>query len=152
MDQVGAKRVKVVAKDDKRQITAVFADLSSSGSFLPPQLIYDGKNNRCLPHYEFPSSWHITKTDKHWSNEQTMREYCERIIFPYIEEKRSALKLSSDQPAVLIFDNFKAQCTSSLLSLLDSHNINVVLVPPNCTDRLQPLDLSVNKAGVKFAT
>jgi len=76
-----------------------------------------------------------------------MREYFERIIFPYSEEKRSALKLSSDQPALLIFDNFKAQCTSSLLSLLDSHNVNVVLVPPNCTDRLQPLDLSVNKAA-----
>ena len=149
MDQVGAKRVEVVAKDDKRQITAVFAG-SSSGYFLPPQLIYEGKTNRCLPHYEFPPSWHITKTEKHWSNEHTMREYFERIIFPYIEEKRSALKLSSDQPALLIFDNFKAQCTSSLLSLLDSHNVNVVLVPPNCTDRLQPLDLSVNKAAKDF--
>ena len=25
--------------------------------------------------------------------------------------------------------------------------MNVVLIPPNCTDRLQPLDLSVNKAA-----
>ena len=44
MDQEGAKRVEVVAKDDKRQITAVFAG-SSSGHFLPPQLIYEGKTS-----------------------------------------------------------------------------------------------------------
>jgi len=48
MDQEGARRVEVVAKDDKRQITAVFAG-SSSGHFLPPQLIYEGKTDRCLP-------------------------------------------------------------------------------------------------------
>ena len=149
MDQEGAKRVEVVAKDDKRQITAVFAG-SSSGYFLPPQLIYEGKTSRCLPHHEFPSSWHITKTEKHWSNEHTMKEYFERIIFPYIEEKRSELKLSNDQPALLIYDNFKAQCTSSLLRLLDRHNINVIMIPPNCTDRLQPLDLSLNKAAKDF--
>jgi len=149
MDQEGAKRVEVVAKDDKRQITAVFAG-SSSGHFLPPQLIYEGKTDRCLPNFEFPSSWHITKTEKHWSNEHSMREYFEKIIFPYVEEKRSELKLGNDQPALLIFDNFKAQCTPPLLRLLDSHNINVVLIPPNCTDRLQPLDLSVNKAAKDF--
>jgi len=44
MDQEGAKRVEVVAKYDKRQITAVFAG-SSSSYFLPPQLIYEGKTS-----------------------------------------------------------------------------------------------------------
>ena len=42
------------------------------------------------------------------------------------------------------------QTTSSILTLLDSHNINVALLPANCTDRLQPLDLSVNKAAKNF--
>ena len=29
---------------------------------------------------------------------------------------------------------------------MDQNNINVVLILPNCTDHLQPLDISVNKA------
>ena len=37
-----------------------------------------------------------------------------------------------------------------LLTLLDDNNINVILIPPNCTDRLQPLDLSINKAAKEF--
>ena len=148
MEKEGTRRVEVVAKDDKRQITAVFGG-SILGDFLLPQLIYEGKTNRCLPQYKFPSSWHITHTDNHWSNEITMKQYFE-IIVPYINNKRKELKVSHNQPALLIFDNFKAQTTCFLLKLLDSHNIDVVLVPANCTDRLQPLDLSINKPAKDF--
>ena len=79
-----------------------------------------------------------------------MKAYFNKIIFTYIQEKRTALQLSSEQPALLIFDNFKAQCTSSVLTLLDKHNVNVAVIPPNCTDRLQLLDLRVNKAAKDF--
>ena len=44
MEEEGAKRVEVIAKDDKRQITAVFCG-SMTGEFLPLQLIYEGKTN-----------------------------------------------------------------------------------------------------------
>ena len=54
--------------------------------------------------------------------------------------------MAIDRPTLVIFDNFKTQCTPAVLTQLDQNNINVVLVPPNCTDRLQPLDVSVNKA------
>ena len=60
------------------------------------------------------------------------------------------LKLSHDHPALLIFDNFKAQTTSSFLELLGSYNLDIVLLQANCTDRLQPLDLSINKAAKDF--
>ena len=42
-------------------------------------------------------------------------------------------------------DNFKGQITSSVTSLLEENNIHVCLLPPNTTDRLQPMDISVNK-------
>ena len=149
MEKEGAKRIEMVAKDDKRQITAVFAG-SLSGDFLPPQLIYEGKTTRCLPCFQFPPTWNVTYTANHWSNEGTVKEHIERVILPYISKKKKELKLPDEQSALLIFDNFKAQCTSSVLTLLDSHNIDIALVPANCTDRLQPLDLSINKAVKDF--
>ena len=79
-----------------------------------------------------------------------MIEYIYEIILPYINERRSELKLSNEQPALLIFDNFKAQFTVSVLSLLDQYHINVALIPLNCTDRLQPLYVSINKATKDF--
>jgi len=66
--------------DDKRQMTAVFG-ASLSGDFLPPQLVYKGKTKRCLPNYNFPSTWNITHLANHWFNEETMKEYIEAVIF-----------------------------------------------------------------------
>ena len=40
--------------------------------------------------------------------------------------------------------------TKDLLTFLDDSNIHVVLIPANCTDKLQSLDLSVNKASKDF--
>lgn len=34
--------------------------------------------------------------------------------------------------------------------MLEENNIHVVKVPANCTDRLQPMDLSVNKSVKEF--
>ena len=149
MEKEGATRVEVTGKDDKRQIALVLAG-SVSGEFLPPQVIYEGKTKRCLPPFQFPSTWNITYTQTHWSNEESMKEYVETVIVPYISRQKADLKLPDDQGSLLIFDNFKAQITSSILTLLDSHYINVVLIPANCTDRLQPMDLSVNKAAKDF--
>jgi len=58
--------------------------------------------------------------------------------------------LPSSQPALVIFDKFKAQCTSTVLQVLRENNILVLLVPANCTDRLQPLDISVNQSVKHF--
>ena len=80
-----------------------------------------------------------------------MKEYVEAVILPYISRQKADLKLPDEQGSLLIFDNFKTQITSSILTLLDSHYISVVLIPANCsTDRLQPMDLSVNKAAKDF--
>ena len=79
-----------------------------------------------------------------------MKEYFLQIVIPYFSQKRKDLKLPDDYPALLIFDNFKAQITQDLLTFLDDNNINVILIPANCTDRLQPLDLSVNKSAKDF--
>ena len=149
MEVEGSKRVDLVGKDDKRQITACFAG-TMEGDFLPPQLVYEGKTPHCLPQVDFPSDWHITYSSSHWCNESTMQDYIDGIILPYINMKRREMKLPSKHPALLLFDNFKAQCTETLLTHIDAHNVYVVLTPANCTDRLQPFDISVNKPAKDF--
>lgn len=150
MEKRGTKRVEIAAADDKRQITAVFAG-SLTGAFLPIQLVYKGTTKKCLPkNVTFPDGWHITHSKNHWSNESTMTDYFNYIILPYVVETRRKLGLDPQHPALVLFDYFKGQCTESVFKLLDENNILYVLVPANCTDRLQPLDLSVNKPAKDF--
>ena len=68
----------------------------------------------------------------------------ETIILPCVSKKHEEHG-QPNQTALVIFDEFKAQVTDDVFSMLDSNSIQVVKIPPNCTDRLQPVDLSINK-------
>ncbi len=48
MAEKGVKQVTITGIDDKRQIASLLT-ASMSGDFLPPQLLYAGKTNRCHP-------------------------------------------------------------------------------------------------------
>jgi len=72
------------------------------------------------------------------------------ILFPYITRVRTTSNLDASNSALVIYDTFRGQCTERILGLLEDNNAYVAIVPANCTVRLQPLDLSVNKAAKKF--
>ena len=141
--------MEITGLTDKRQITAVFCG-SLVGDFLLFQLVYQGKTDRCHPKYTFPKDWQITHSPNHWSTEETTKAYIDAIIVPYIASLRCSLELEKDHPALVIIDNFKGQVTPSVMQLLESHDIHVVKLPPNTTDQLQPMDLSVNKAAKDY--
>ena len=87
MEEEGSKRIELIGKDDKRQLTALFAG-SLTGDFLPIQIIYQGKTSKCLPKFNFPNTWHVAFTINHWANEKTMEDYIKMIIVPYFEQTR----------------------------------------------------------------
>jgi len=138
MQKEGSKRVELIRKDDKRQITVTFA-WSMNGNLLQLQVIYQGKTTQCLPKFDFPSIWHITFTPNYWSNEKMTEEYIKKVIVPYFEQTRLRLKLLADACGLVMFDNFNGQCTDRIFELLEANIINIVIVPANCKNRLQPL-------------
>ena len=60
----GSKQVAIAGIGDKWQFTVVFAS-TMSGDFLPPQVIYAGKTQRCVPSFDFHSDWHVTDSKNH---------------------------------------------------------------------------------------
>lgn len=77
-----------------------------------------------------------------------MAQYIDHIIVSYVESTREML--GEEKAAVVIINNFKGQVTPRVLDLLDSNDIHVCRLPPNTTDRLQPLDISVNKPAKDY--
>ena len=94
--------------------------------------------------------WCITHSQKHWSNETTMLNYIENIIVPDVKKTREDFGVIPDQVALAIFDHFKGQMTDKVYECLEKHNIHSVLIPASCTDKLQPMDISVNRAAKAF--
>ena len=79
-----------------------------------------------------------------------MEDYLNKILFPYIARMRAKNQLDVTHPALVIYDTFCGQCTETILGMLEENNVYIVIVPGNCIDHLQPLDLSVNKAAKEF--
>ena len=147
MEEKGRRKVEIVALDDKRQLTAVVCG-TLHGDVLPVQLIYQGKTAACLPKISFPHGWLLSYTPNYWSNEEKTCEYIdsESVILPYLKQKRKELGLNESFPALALFDVFKGQTTESIYQLLEDNHVYVVNIPANCTHKLQPMDLSVNKS------
>ena len=106
MAKEGSKRVEIAGIDDKRQITAVFGS-TMSGDFVPPQLINKGKTSKSLPSVTFRSEWRVNFTENHWSNENTMVDYLEKVLFPYAEKKEMSSSLSQVSQLSLFLIGFE---------------------------------------------
>ena len=145
MEQEGASRVEIAGLNDKRQITVTFA-ASLSGDLLPPQVLYQGKTERCHPSFTFPDGYDIWHSPNHWANGDTVVRYINNVILPYFRQVRAEKGLLDTQPGLCIYDVFKGHKKNEVQTLVEENKILTVFVPSNCTDLLQPLDLSVNKA------
>ena len=145
MEQEGASRVEIVGLNDKRQITVTFA-ASLSGEFLPLQILYQGKTERCHPSFAFPEGYDVWHSPNHWANGDTVVRYIEKVILPYFRRVRAEKGLPDTHPGLCIYDVFRGHKKDEVQTLMEENKLLTVYVPSNCTDLLQPLDLSVNKA------
>jgi hypothetical protein len=66
-------------------------------------------------------------------------------MLPHIKKTKQKLSLPSSQKALCIFNVFRAQMGEEFLPELKDNNICNVFVSLSCTDKLQPMDLSVQK-------
>ena len=83
MEHQAANRVEIAGLTGKGQITTVFYG-NLKGEFLPIQLKYTGKTERCNPRFQFPADWHMIHSTNHLLNENTMLEYIYHIIVPFV--------------------------------------------------------------------
>ena len=143
MEQQGAQRVEIAAINDKRQITITLAG-TMSGELLPIQILYQGKTDCCHPKFSFPSGFDLWHTPNHWANGETTIRFIKNIILPYIRSVRVESSVPN-QAALVIYDAFRGHMGEQVQSLQEDNKIFYVTVLNNCTDILQPLDLSVNK-------
>ena len=135
--------------DDKRQITATFA-LSSTGHFLPIQVIYNGKTTPCLPKFQFPKCFSVTFSENHWSNTEKSVECFEEIIFPYLKKVKEEKGFPNEQVSLIIMDTFKGQDNDTMKELCAVNHCEIVIVPHNLTNKFQQLDISVSKAAKSY--
>ena len=146
---VGSSDVAVVGAEDKRQITACVA-ASLRGDLLPLQLIFQGKTARTLPAATAASvaaRVDITHSDNHWSTQQTMQGWIERIRLPHAERMIELYQLDSDAHILLLLDAWAVHRSAEFRDWLKREHprIHLVFVPSNCTSKLQLADVALQR-------
>jgi hypothetical protein len=152
----GSKSVAVVGAEDKRQITVCVAS-SMDGDLLPLQLIFEGKTDRCHPAHTASITeehFHITHSENHWSNVETMKKWVEKVLLPFAERKLAAANLPHNSHIILLLDCWKVHTSGDFPAWLKANHpqIHLVYVPANCTSQLQVADVMLQrpfKAGIR---
>ncbi len=87
----GAKQVLNLGKEDKRQFT-VLGSTVADGVLLPLQVVFQGKTGQVLAKnaaamIAASEGWHLTHSANHWSTQETMRSFVQKVLHPYFEGK-----------------------------------------------------------------
>ena len=111
---------------------------------------------QCHSKFKFSYGFHITESENHLANTRTMNDYIDNIIIiiPYVNKNNHKDYYDCDLPlgqhASVIFDCFHGQITVEFTGKLSANQLIYITVSPNCTDLLQPMDLSINKSAKSF--
>lgn len=147
----GSKDVAVQGLGDKRQLTAT-AIVDAAGNCYPWQIIYKGKDGseRALPKNmsELPG-FGFYQTSTHWATKESFMDVVEKIIIPQQTARKQNRREAGEevsQKTVVILDVYKVHVAQDVTRELKIRfpNIIFLFVPPGCTSKFQPLDLSVN--------
>ena len=149
MDKNNEKLVPIANSADYLQVTGIFS-ITLSGIFLPMQIVHQGQTDCCHPKFKFPEEFNITHPANHWPNKEKAIELIEKVLLPYVRNKKEELDLRPTKKWLLINDVFKGQWTDNVKSLIQKHHGKMVLVPHNMTNYFQPLELTVKQSCQSF--
>jgi hypothetical protein len=129
----GVESVQCHIDNDDKQGVTVIAAVDATGGKLPLTVIGKGKTPRCLAGYQLPLDVHTSVSESGWTTNDVMCGYfgmLRRELFP-------------EGPLVVILDTYSAHRSREVREVAQLWEIELLFIPPGCTDKLQPLDCRV---------
>ena len=109
---------------------------------LPPMLIFKGKTDKTIKKLRIPEGFIVKTQEKSWMDEGLMEVWVEEIWLKYIREVSEQLLFDN---SLLTFDAFSAHKTDDVQSKLVENKSDILMIPPGCTSKCQPMDVCINK-------
>jgi len=132
--QRGVKYAEQIRDHSKSCISIMFAG-TAAGDFLPPFVVY--KAQYCYPAWKKggPKGSRYTATPSGWFDNYLFVLWMKDILIPYCRRLRGK--------KLLLVDNLSSHISMEVIELCREHNIEFVCLPPNSTNKMQPLDVGV---------
>ena len=129
----GIKYPERVINFSKGNISVMFSG-TAAGELLPPYVIYKAEHlwQSWIEHG--PPGSRFGRSKNGWMDGANFTEWFMTIVVPWAR-KREGMK-------ALIGDNLSSHISPQVIEKCEKLNIAFILLPPNATDKLQPLDVS----------
>jgi hypothetical protein len=127
---MGSEIVSWIADDNEKEGVTVITGIDAGGMKLPLTVIGKGKTKRCLAALSIPPEvWSITSPTG-WTTCDVMSH-----SFRLLREK-----LYPTGPLVVLLETFAAHRALVTRAAAEHWGLELIFIPPGCTDTLQPLD------------
>lgn len=131
---VGRKQVGFITSAERGSHVTVVCAMSSSGNYVPPVLIFARKNLKQELGDNTPPGTLLLAQESGWMTGP--------VFLKYLEHFQKHTKASVDDKVLLIVDGHSSHKYLEALLFAKANGIVLLCLPPHCTHRMQPLDVS----------
>ena len=136
VDECEKRTISILTTGHERTNFTVTLACLADGTKLPPFIIFKLVN---IPREQFPNGVFVHANPSGWMDEKEMIWWIENVWC-------QRANLSSNSRSLLVLDSFTAHKTDVVKHRFCEKNTNIAIIPGGLTSRLQPLDVSLNKA------
>lgn len=130
----GRKQVGVITSAERGTNTTVVCCVNAIGTFVPPMMIFSRKNMKNELVDEAPPGTLGVAQPSGWMTTD--------LFLKWLKHFQSFVKSSIDDKVILIVDGHVSHKGLETLEYAKQNGIIILCLPPHCTHRLQPLDVS----------
>lgn len=137
-------RTKVVCKrgtkyvnrilDSSKSSTSIMVSATGSGKLLPAYVVYRAQHLYPTWTENGPDNAVYNRTKSGWFEGAVYEDWFEKVALPYFRKCTGR--------RILIGDNLSSHLSIRVIQLCEQNNIEFILLPPNATHLLQPLDVA----------
>ena len=134
----GKKQVGALTSAERGKLVSVVISMSAAGNFVPPMVIWPRVRMQPVLMEGTPPGSISAATPSGWMQTDLFVDWFKHFL------KRSNASLAN--PTLLILDGHSTHTQNlNLIDLAREHGVQILCLPPHCTHRLQPLDVTFMK-------
>jgi hypothetical protein len=122
-------------RENSKSATSVMFCGSATGVFLPPYVVYKSNNVYDSWMKGGPKGTRYSATPSGWFDSFTFADFMAKLFIPHVR-RQVGRKL-------MLCDNLSCHMSADVIDLCRKENVEFVCLPPNSTDKMQPLDVGV---------
>jgi len=130
----GVKRVAKVTSAERGKNVTFVCCMNAAGAFIPPAFLFARKKMTEKLMIGAPADAKGIATDSGWMTSEAFVKYLQHVV--------THTRPSRDDPILMILDNHASHIGLQAVEFCRDNGIMMVSIPPHCSHRLQPLDIS----------